>query len=855
MKKIICLAWLFLCAWLSISAAETFVSFLPNQGFVWIQDGKALPILMDKNEYKGVWRAAVNLQQDAMQVTGVTPEIVSQIAVKRAIIVGSVEQSEWIKKLISDKKIDGKALKGKTEKFIIQTIDNPFEGMEEAVVIAGSDKRGTIYGIYELCEQMGVSPWCYWADVPVQKQNCISIKEGMYTDGEPAVRYRGLFLNDEAPCLTSWVKNTFGTDYGGHKFYEKVFELILRLRGNYLWPAMWGWSFYADDPLNSPTADEMGVIMGTSHHEPMARNHQEWARKRNEYGAWDYATNQQTIDKFFREGIERAATTEDLITIGMRGDGDTAMGGQEGHDDKFVPNYAYMIQMMEKIFDNQRKIIKEVTGKPAKKRPQVWALYKEVQILYEKGLRVPDDVIMLLSDDNWGDVRRLPNAEERKHPGGWGMYYHVDYVGAPRNSKWLNVTPVQHIWEQLQLTYSYGVDKLWILNVGDLKPMEYPITLFMDMAWNPEQITVENLLEHTRRFCAQQFGEEQADEAMRILNLYSKYNGRVTAEMLNAKTYNLENGEWKQVSDEYLKLETEALRQYLSLKPEYKDAYKQLILFPVQAMANLYEMYYAQAMNHKLYKENNPKANEWADKVEQTFKRDAALCHDYNHIMANGKWNGMMTQKHIGYTSWNDNFPVDKLPKIYRIENTQEGGYLFESRNNVVVMEAEHYFKAEATNATQWKTIPYMGRTLSGVALMPYTQPTDNASLAYKLKLPEDVKQVTVHVVVKSTLAFHDPAGHKYLVGFDKNEYKEVNFNANLNEDPKNIYSIYYPTVASRVVESKVPLTIEHRNKDYQTLYIKPLDPGIVFEKIVVDFGGYQQSHLFMNESPCRREK
>lgn len=838
---------------LPMQAADQFVQH-KQEGFVWIANGKALPVLVDNQEDKGVLRAANDLLNDANAVTGTTPTLIYTPAGKQALVVGTIN-SKWIKQLIASKKIDGAELKGKTEKFIIQTIDNPFEGMEQAVVIAGSDKRGTIYGIYELSEQMGVSPWYYWADVPVEKHDIVSINEGVYTDGEPAVRYRGLFLNDEAPCLTGWVKNTFGTNYGGHKFYEKVFELILRLKGNYLWPAMWQWSFYADDPLNSPTADEMGIIMGTSHHEPMARNHQEWARKRNEYGVWDYATNQKTIDKFFREGIERAAETEDLITIGMRGDGDTPMGGKEGQDDKFVPDYDYMIKLMKKIINNQRKIIKDVTGKPAKQRPQVWALYKEVQELYDRGLRVPDDVIMLLSDDNWGDVRRLPNAEERKHPGGWGMYYHVDYVGAPRNSKWLNVSPIQHVWEQMQLTYSYGVDKLWVLNVGDLKPMEYPITLFLDMAWNPTKFTNDNLLEHARAFCAQQFGEDQADEAMRILNLYSKYNGRITAEMLDAKTYNIENGEWKKVSDEYLKLEAEALRQYISLKPEYKDAYKQLLLFPVQAMANVYEMYYAQAMNHKLYKENNPQANYWADKVEEAFKRDKELSYDFNHVMANGKWNGMMTQKHIGYTSWNDNFPADKLPEVYRIEDTTPGGYIFEPGNKVVVMEAEHYYKAEAAPATEWTTIPYLGRTLSGVALMPYTEATDNASLAYKLNLPKDVKKVNVRIVVKSTLAFHDPQGHSFAVGFGENEYKEVNFNANLNEEPENIYSIYYPTVASRVVESVVPLTIEKREEGCQTLYLKPLDPGIVFEKIIVDWGGYQKSFLFMDESPCRREK
>lgn len=473
------------------------------------------------------------------------------------------------------------------------------------------------------------------------------------------------------------------------------------------------------------------------------------------------------------------------------------------------------------------------------------------------GLRVPDDVIMLLSDDNWGNVRRLPNPEERKRPGGWGIYYHVDYVGAPRNTKWLNVTPIQNMWEQLQLTYDYGVDKLWVLNVGDLKPMEYPITLFLDMAWNPKRYTVDNLLDHPRQFCAQQFGEEQADEAMRILNLYSKYAGRVTAEMLDRKTYNLETGEWKQVSDEFIKLEAEALRQYTALKPEYKDAYKQLILFPVQAMANLYEMYYAQAMNHKLYKENNPQANYWADKVEQTFKRDKDLCDDYNNVMSGGKWKNMMIQKHIGYTSWNDNFPADKQPEVYRIEEPENavGGYVFKSSDGVVAMEAEHYFEKKDAAEAQWTVIPYMGRTLSGMALMPYTKDVAGASLSYKMEIPKDITEVTVHIVVKSTLAFHDIKGHKYEVGFNGGNVETINFNANLNEEPENVYTALYPTVARRVVESKVKLELPAPQNGLQTLTLKPLDPGIVFEKIVVDFGGYRKTYLFMNESPCQRNK
>ena len=595
--------------------------------------------------------------------------------------------------------------------------------------------------------------------------------------------------------------------------------------------------------------------MGTSHHEPMARNHQEWARKRKEYGVWDYTSNQKTIDQFFREGIERAADTEDLITIGMRGDGDAPMGGKEGKDHEYAARDKDNIRLLEKIFKNQRRIIKEVTGEAPEKRPQVWAIYKEVQRYYDMGLRAPDDVIMLLTDDNWGNVTRLPNAEERKHPGGWGMYYHVDYVGAPRNSKWLNVTPIQNMWEQLQLTYDYGVDKLWILNVGDLKPMEYPITLFLDMAWNPKQYTADNLQEHPRQFCAQQFGKEQADEAMHILNLYSKYAGRVTPEMLDCKTYNLKTGEWKQVSDEFVKLEAEALRQYTTLKPEYKDAYKQLILFPVQAMANLYEMYYAQAMNHKLYKENNPQANEWADRVEKAFARDKALSNDYNNVMSGGKWKNMMIQKHIGYTSWNDNFPADRLPEVFRIQQLEKatGGYIFTGENGYVAMEAEHYFSIQNAADAHWTVIPHIGRTLSGMALMPYTQPTDGASISYKMKLPKETKTVNVHIVVKSTLAFHDSKGHKYNIGFEGGKTETVNFNHNLNEDPKNVYSVFYPTVARRIVEKKVKLELPRTSDVLQTLIFRPLDPGIVLEKIVIDYGGYKKSYLFMDESPNKR--
>lgn len=805
--------------------------------------GKPLPILVDKSDFKGVRIAAENLAADFGRVCGRAAELTESPVSGPMIIVGSYD-SPVIKRLMDEGKIDRNGLKGKNEKYIMSTVASPLPGVDEALVIAGSDMRGTIYGIYELSELIGVSPWYDWADVPAMHRDSFAVKRGTYTAGEPAVRYRGIFLNDEGPCLMEWVKNTYGTDYGDHRFYTRVFELILRLRGNFLWPAMWAWAFYADDPLNSRTAADMGVIMGTSHHEPMGRNHQEWVRHKKHYGQWNYRTNRKVLDEFFAHGVRRMKDTEDIVTIGMRGDGDEAMSEEAD------------VKLLRDIIASQRKIIRNETGRPAAEIPQVWALYKEVLDYYDKGLRVPDDVTLLLCDDNWGNVRRLPNDKERRHPGGWGMYYHVDYVGAPRNSKLLNCSPIQNIWEQMSLAYDYGIERMWILNVGDLKPMEYPITLFLDMAWNPKAFTNGNLLDHTRRFFARQFGADQGAEAARIFNLLCKYNGRCTPEMLDADTYSLADGEWKKVRDEYMALEAEALRQHLALAPEYRDAYMELILFPLQMMANLHDMYYSVAMNRSRHAAGMPDADFWADRAEKCFARDAELMRMYNKDIAGGKWDGMMVQKHIGYTDWHDNFPCDVLPAVYRTGASDRlGGYAFTRPSDCVVMEAEHFDKAvQPRGDAKWTVLPYVGRTLSGVAVIPYTVPTDGARLDYSLRLPAGTDSVNVHVITKSTLAFARREGHRYTVGFEGGAPAEVNFNGNLNEAPENIHTVYYPTVARRVVEKTVKLPVPPAAADGTvTLSLSPLDPGIVFEKIVVDAGGYRKSYLFGRESPVIR--
>ena len=834
-----------------LKAADKFVTFNQEGGTLALTTTQQpnFSILCADEEHKGVLMAVRNLQEDFFRVTNTRPYLkigakkqVDEGAQKLRILLGSFDKSPLIKQLVKAKKLDVRELKGRNEKFIITTVTNPIEGVEgEVLLIAGSDKRGTIYGIYELSCQIGISPWYWWADVPVESHKEIYIKKGVYTDGEPVVQYRGIFINDEWPCMGGWTTER----YGGFnsKMYKHVYELLLRLKANFLWPAMWSAAFYADDPMNSPLADEMGIIIGTSHHEPMARNHQEYARNRKVYGAWNYQTNKKGIDRFFREGIERMKGKEEVVTIAMRGDGDAPMGPDTD------------TKLLENIVKEQRRIITEVTGKPASKTPQLWALYSEVLEYYDQGMQIPDDVMILLCDDNWGDVRRLPEPGAKRHPGGYGMYYHVDLHGAPRAYQWLNMTQIQHMWEQLYLTYTYGVDKMWILNVGDLKPNEFPTDFFLKMAWNPNAFDAGNLMDYTREFCRQQFGDEHADEAARILNLHCKYCARVTAEMLDHETYNLQSGEFKAVTDEFLALEAHAVRQFTLLPENMHDVYKELILFPVQAMANLYEMYYAVAMNRQLAMENDLRANAWADRAEYCFRRDAELCDDYNHNIAGGKWKHMMDQTHIGYTSWDEPKGGNIMPKVIRVDASLDkaikmGGYEYEENNGVVVMEAERFARSVQKSGTQWTVIPDMGRTLSGLSLMPYTESVSGASLIYQMRLKSDLSGVCVRLILDSTLPFIK-GGHSYAISLDDGVEQIVNYNSDLTW--ANCYSKMYPAGAARIIESKVTFPDVTLKAGVHTLTIRPLSPAIVLHKIIVDCGGGMSGRLNLMESPRTR--
>ncbi len=647
-----------------VTGEPAVVTPVRSQGSVALAtSGRCAPLVVCSNDWPGVIRAFTDLQNDLYRVTGRRPEFFTSSRAHRAeviIVAGTVGRSALIDKLVRKGRIDVSVIEGKWESYLIETVDMPFPGVKKALVIAGSDKRGTIFGIYEVSKQIGVSPWHWWADVPVKKSTEIYVLPGRYVYGEPSVRYRGIFLNDEYPALTRWVQHTYGevtpsvnppipsgvANYGS-EFYSQLFELMLRLKGNYLWPAMWNNAFNEDDTLNAKLADEYGIVMGTTHQEPMLRAQKEWDRRyQRTLGSWSWTSHADTLIKFWREGIVRNKDYESIITVGLRGADDTEMGpgGPEAN-----------IAKLEKIVDVQRRLIAEELNPDVTKVPQLWCLYKEVLDYYNEGLRVPDDVTLLWAEDNWGNVRRLPSSDERLRSGGAGVYYHFDYHGGPRSYQWINTNPIPKIWDQLSLAKQYGADRIWIVNVGHFKGYEFPMEYFLSLAWDTKAYGSDDLQGYTRRWCAREFGPDHADEIAFIISLYTKFNGRRKPELLSPYTYSLTDyheAEW--IVNEYnaLALRAEEIQQQLPV--EMHDAFYDLVLFPVKACALVNELYVTAGKNALYAAQGRALANEMAARTEALFQADTALMGYYNRSFAGGKWNHFMDQAHLGYTNWAD---------------------------------------------------------------------------------------------------------------------------------------------------------------------------------------------------------
>lgn len=643
-----------------------------NRGgqFVLVGSKTQAQLYIDSQDFSAAKRSAKHLQGDIAKVTGKTLALVTDAQHLRGsvVIMGTLGQSLLIDQLVENGTLEVDGIRNRWDAYQVQVIKNPLPKVEQALVIVGSNKRGTSYGIYHLSEQIGVSPWYWWADVPVNTRSQLFIDKNLQLTEIPKVKYRGIFLNDEAPALTNWAKEKYG-DFNA-QFYEQVFELLLRLKANFLWPAMWNNAFADDDPQNIVLADDYGIVMSTSHHEPMMRADKEWDRYGK--GAWEYSTNPDNLYRFWEEGAKRNQPYESVYTLGMRGQQDTPMS--EGEN----------TELLERIVHDQRQILSKVFGEDKLTQvPQVWALYKEVQGFYEKGMRVPDDVTLLWCDDNWGNLRRLPTPAERRRSGGAGVYYHFDYVGGPRSYRWINTVSIAKIWEQMHLAYNYDANRIWVVNVGDLKPMEYPIEFFLRMAWNPEQWPRERIADFGKLWAEREFGAEHAEAIARIVNGYTRHNLRRKPELQEANIYSQQHyREADRITAEIKALAAEAEAIYRSLPTNRRDAFYQLVLHPTAASAVITELYDMQAKNMLYAEQGRATANSYADRVRELFAADAALTERY-HTINGGKWNHMMSQPHIGYRYWN-NPEANTLPLTahYQPHKKAEMGIAIEGQHS-----------------------------------------------------------------------------------------------------------------------------------------------------------------------------
>ncbi|KAI1751614.1 hypothetical protein F4782DRAFT_504612 [Xylaria castorea] len=624
---------------------ETIVSFERAEASVPLHNAS---IVYYSDDFIGVEIGVTSLAEDFEAITGTRPAVIKveagepimcETCADDVIIAGTVD-SDLIKAIVQGKNLDVSAIDGKWETYQTSVVDNPIPGVKKALIIAGSDKRGVLFGVYTLSEQCGQSPFHWWADVPTAKHEEIYAIQKNTTFGPPSVQYRGLFINDEAPGLTGWWSKIHGVDHQpiDTEFYKHVFDMLLRLKGNFIWPSMWksfvprpGNIFFTDDPSNMQLADDYGIVVSTSHHEPMQRATNEWNETIE--GPWDWAKNSDNVTAFMEEGVRRAGKNETYFTLGMRGEGD----GPIQADDP--------VAILEDVFKTQRQILAKYHGNGSEAN-QVWTIYKEVATYYAAGLLPPDDVTLMFTDDNWGNIQRLPLTNETARSGGIGMYYHLEYVGTPKSYKWQNTNSLFKVYKELYQAYQRGTDRIWVINIADIKPLEMPFGFIMDLAWNTSSIDFNSIPNYLEAFASREFGPEHASDISDILMEQSRLIGRRKYESVQSKTYSVLNyHENERVLSEWRALADSVVSILDKLPEERRDAYWHHVQYPILSGQAYYSAILGLGKNQQIGFERRNSANSLADQVREDFDRDFEFTEKYDSI-ANGKWAGILSQAH-----------------------------------------------------------------------------------------------------------------------------------------------------------------------------------------------------------------
>jgi hypothetical protein len=683
-------------------------------GFALVADGRAATIVSSPEDFKVVTIAARDLAADLERVTGVKAAVAAFPSVSGpAVLIGTLGQSPLINGLVAAGKLDVKDLSGAWESFIITTVTDPLPNVASALVIVGSDRRGTAFGVYELSQAIGVSPWYWWTDVTPAKKSALHVAAGTRRFGPPSVQYRGIFINDEDWGLQPWAAKTFEPETGdlGPKTHAKIFELLLRLKANTLWPGMHpSTKAFNHYPKNKQVADDYAIVMGSSHAEPMLRNNvDEWTAPKETY---NYLTNRDGVHAYWEQRVKENGKFENIYTLGMRGIHDSNMVGPKTDAER--------IATLEKIFADQRAMI-EKHAKPAvgavapngpSSIPQMFCAYKEVLALYRQGLKVPDDVTIVWPDDNFGYIRNFATPEERKRSGGFGVYYHISYLGAPLSYLWLSTTPPALIWTEMSKAYDHGARKIWIVNVGDIKPGEIGTEFFLQMAWDIKRWRHDNVQDFLPEWAAREFGPAVAPAVARVMENYYQLNFARRPEHLQWWLRNetprpspLSRQEIDQRITAFSLLAVQAADLEPRLRPGTADAYGQLVGYPVlgSALAN-FRYFYGELGDRE--------RAEAADAQLKEFTRH------YNEEFAGGKWRGMTTLE-----------PADKQFQSMRIYPWVMPDFRPKPAKTDLtgpVIAATRSAGRTARGGAAWENIPGLG-----VGLLPSTVPSyDPAKLA-----------------------------------------------------------------------------------------------------------------------------
>ena len=799
------------------------------------KDGKAAAIVVDEKDWKGVIRAANDLGDDVRKVCG-TPSPIAKSPrnatlskrekpIANSILVGTIGKSRLIDRLIRQKKLDVKDIKGHWEAYMIDVVDG-------SLVIAGSDKRGTIYGIYEISRRIGVSPWYWWADIPVRHQDEVYWDGGRLVCQEPAVRYRGIFINDEDWGLKPWAAKNYEKDLGdiGPKTYARVCELLLRLKANMLAPAMHSCTgaFYSH-PESKVICDSFGIVITTSHCEPLLLNNaatSEWDQNRD--GDWNYKTNREAILKKWDDRLAEASQYENIYTVAMRGLHDAGLRGNLPMEER--------VPLIEQVIKDQRELLKKhnaYSPLPLGEVPQIFVPYKETMDIYENGLKVPDDITLVWVDDNYGYMKRVASPEEQKRSGRSGVYYHLSYLGAPHDYLWLNTTPPVLMYEELKKAYDAGADRYWLLNVGDIKPMELGMQTFFDMAWNINAFDFERVNRHQAEFLARTFSEN-SDLKAQISNILDDYYRLAWSRKPEFMGWEYE---WDDKAHTGLKPTEFSFQNYDEAQHRLADyqrisneverladgsaAYYELVQFPVQGACQMSRKFLMAQLNQELIAQGRIAEANWAARQsQQAYDSIHALNRRYNKLL-NGKWDGLMDLA-PGYCAL-----YHKMPEVTYTEGAGETPVDLTPQQEVTecchVINLEK-FASKSNDARLVSGLGYDGKVMQ-LGEVTYTFPATNC----------DTVEVTVYTV---------PFWPLYK---GKSNAINISVDGSSTQVFENMFKEYDRTWKDQVMRNgaigRLRFSVD-KSKASHTIRFTAKGGGQMLQRVIIDWGGLKPAYI-----------